>query len=216
MEAVDNTKVVLVDDHKLFREGMLELVNGFKGYEVIWEAAHGKELLEKLATEGLPDIILLDISMPVMDGFETVRWLGKQYPGIKILVLSMIKDDESVLRLLKSGVNGYLLKNADSSELHAALRAIRKNGCYFTDGINEAMVRSFSRKKEPAGKLSEKEIEFLKLICTDLPYKSFHMHMDVTERDTEYMRTKLFKKLEVNSRVGLVLYAIRQGIFRVE
>lgn len=216
MAAIDNTKVVLVDDHKLFREGMKELVSGFKGYEVIWEAANGKELLEKFPAEVLPDIILLDINMPVMDGFETVRWLGKQYPDIKILVLSMIKDDESVLRLLKSGVNGYLLKNADSSELHAALRAIKKNGSYFTEGVNDAMVRSFSRKKEPAGKLSEKEIEFLKLICTDLPYKSFPIHMDVSERDIEYMRNRLFRKLEVNSRVGLVVYAIRQGIFRVE
>ena len=194
---------------------MLELINGFKGYEVIWEAGNGKELTRKLCESSVPDMVLLDISMPLMDGFETARWLTHHYPDVRILVLSMSYDDDAVLRMLKCGVSGYILKNAASSELKVALRALAKKGTYFTAGVNDTLVRSFNRKSEPVASLSEQEIEFLKLVCSDLPYKSMAPILEVKESRIEKIRSKLFKKLQIRSRVGLVVYAIRNGIFRV-
>lgn len=194
---------------------MAELINGFKGYEVIWEAGNGKELTRKISEGVVPDIVLLDISMPLMDGYETARWLTEHYPDVKILVLSMSYDDDTVLRMLKCGVAGYILKNAASAELKAALRALSKKGTYFTKQVNDALVHSFNRKSKPVTTLNEQEIEFLKLLCSDLPYKSMAPLLEVKESMVEKIRSKLFKKLQTRSRVGLVVYAIRNGIYRV-
>src|SRR3712207_2962252 len=100
-------KIVLVDDHKLFRKGMLELVNDFEGYTVVWEAENGKDFTQKINTQNAPDIVLLDISMPIMDGFQTADWIGEHYPDVKTLALSMHNDDESIMKMLRAGVNGY-------------------------------------------------------------------------------------------------------------
>jgi len=210
------TKVALVDDHKLFRKGLLELVNGFSGYTVILEAENGRDLIGKLFPEKIPGIILLDISMPVMDGFETARWLQQHHPQVKILALSMSNDEETVLQMLKCGVDGYVLKNADPSELRMALEALEADGSYYSSNISEILRKGLTEPKQPEAELSEREIEFLKLACTELPYKSFSPFLKVSPRIVESTRETLFKKLEVASRVGLVIYAIRNGIYRIE
>ena len=209
------TKVALVDDHKLFRKGIAELINGFSDYIVALEAENGKDFTRRLFPQQVPDIVLLDISMPVMDGFETAAWLEEHHPQVKILALSMSNDDDTVLRMLKCGVDGYILKNADPSELRAALDALGANGSYYSGSVSEILVRDLKSKKEPEAELSEREIAFLKLACTELPYKSFAPFMKVSPRVVEATRETLFRKLEVGSRVGLVVYAIRNGIYKV-
>ncbi|QHT66112.1 response regulator transcription factor [Rhodocytophaga rosea] len=210
------TKVALVDDHRLFRKGMLELINEFPGFTVAWEAENGKEFTQNIMPQNLPDLVLLDISMPVMDGFETAQWMEQRYPDIKILALSMHNDDETIMKMLRSGVNGYVLKNADPSELQAALNAIVKEGSYYSNRVTEILVKNFNKKKEVKVELSEREIEFLKLACTELPYKSFSPILKVHPRVVEAIRENLFRKLQVLTRVGLVLYAIKHSIFKVE
>lgn len=210
------TKVALVDDHRLFRKGMLELINEFAGFTVAWEAENGKEFTQNIMPQNLPDLVLLDISMPVMDGFETAQWMEQRYPDIKILALSMHNDDDTIMKMLRSGVNGYVLKNADPSELQAALNAIVKEGSYYSNRVTEILVKNINKKKEVKVELSEREIEFLKLACTELPYKSFSPILKVHPRVVEAIRENLFKKLQVLTRVGLVLYAIKHGIFKVE
>jgi DNA-binding NarL/FixJ family response regulator len=208
-------KIVLVDDHHLFRKGIMELINDFSGFEVIWEAENGKEFIQKLSPHHLPDIVLLDISMPVMDGFETAVWLERCYPELKILALTMHNDDETVLRMLNSGVNGYVLKNAEPAELKMALKTIEKEGSYYASRITEILVKNYHKKKEVNVELSDREVEFLKLACTELPYKSFAPLLKVHPRVVEAIREALFKKLNVVTRVGLVMYTLKKGIVKI-
>jgi DNA-binding NarL/FixJ family response regulator len=216
MLSPETVKVALVDDHKLFRKGMLELINGFSGYTVGWEAENGKDFTQKIAPQNLPDVVLLDISMPVMDGYETARWLEQRYPEVKILALSMHNDDESIMKMLKSGVNGYILKNADPAELEQALKTLIQKGSYFTNRVTEIVIKSLHQARPPKAELTDREKEFLKLACTELPYKSFAPLLEVHPRTVEAIRETLFRKLEVVSRVGLVIYAIKHEIFKIE
>jgi DNA-binding NarL/FixJ family response regulator len=216
MNTGKDTRIVIVDDHKLFRKGMLELVNGFAGYSVIWEAENGKDFTQKLSSANVPDIVLLDISMPVMDGFQTAEWLADHYPDVKTLALSMHNDDESIMKMLKAGVNGYILKNTDPAELKVAFNTLETEGTYYTGRIASLAIKSLSRKNSIRPDLQEREIEFLKLACTELPYKSFAPFLKVHPRVVESIRETLFRKLEVESRVGLVKYAIKHGIYVIE
>jgi DNA-binding NarL/FixJ family response regulator len=216
MNAGKDTRIVIVDDHKLFRKGMLELVNGFVGYTVIWEAENGKDFTRKITAANIPDIVLMDITMPVMDGFQTAEWLADHYPDVKILALSMHNDEESIMKMLKAGVNGYILKNTDPEELKTAFHALETEGTYYTGRIASLAIKSLSRKSPVLPDLQEREIEFLKLACTELPYKSFAPFLKVHPRVVESIRETLFRKLEVESRVGLVKYAIKHGIYKIE
>jgi len=213
MEPVAKKKVVLVDDHKLFRKGVAELINDFEGFEVAWEAENGRDFTSRLVPGNLPDIVILDISMPVMDGLETACWMEQRYPEVKILILTMHNDNKTILQMLNCGVNGYVLKNAEPSELQLALHALESSGCYFPGTLSRLFS---SRSKSTEAELSEREKEFLKLTCTELPYKSFAPFLKVHPRAVEALRDSLFRKLEVESRVGLVIYAIKNGIFKIE
>jgi DNA-binding NarL/FixJ family response regulator len=212
-------QVVLVDDHLLIRKGMVELVNGFAGYTVAWEADNGKDFIDRLSPQQLPDIVLLDIKMPVMDGFETAQWMEQRYPNVKILALSMFNDDETIMKMLIAGVNGYILKNADPTELRAALKALEAGESYFSNHVTKALLANLQghhgKPKAEAVKLSEREMEFLRLACTELPYKSFTPFLNVSVRVVESIRADLFKKLKISSRVGLAIYAIKHGIYKI-
>jgi len=216
MQTADTIRVALVDDHKLFRKGMLELINGFTDFEVVWEAENGKDFTQKISPQNLPDVVLLDISMPVMDGYETARWLEQRFPEVKILALSMHNDDETIMKMLKSGVNGYVLKNADPAELKLALKTLVQEGSYYDHRVTGILVKNINAPKKTNIELNDREIEFLKLACTELPYKSFAPLLKINPRLVEDTREKLFRKLEVVTRAGLVLYAIKHGIFKVE
>jgi DNA-binding NarL/FixJ family response regulator len=210
------TKVVLVDDHRLFRKGIEGLINNFSGYTVIWEAENGKEFIQKLSHQNMPDVVLLDISMPIMDGYETAQWMEQRYPDVRILALSMHNDDETIMKMLKSGVNGYVLKNAEPTELKTALYSLEIEGSYYSSRITEILVKNFNKKKDVQVELSVREVDFLKLACTELPYKSFSPLLKIHPRVVEATREALFKKLHVSTRVGLVVYAIKNKIYKLE
>ena len=216
MELTEPTKVVLVDDHKLFRKGMVELINGFTGYTVAWEAENGRDFIQKVTALGLPEVVLLDISMPVMDGFETAQWMEQHYSEVKILALSMHNDNETIKKMLKSGVNGYVLKNADPAELRIALQVLEEEGSYYSNRVTAILVEELNKPKKVKVELTDRETEFLKLACTELCYKAFAPILKVHPRVVETIRENLFKKLQVESRVGLVIYAIKHGVFKVE
>ncbi len=212
-------QVVLVDDHRLFRKGMVELINGFAGYTVAWEAENGKDFIDRLSPQQLPDIVVLDIKMPIMDGFETARWMEQRYPNVKILALSMFNVDETIMKMLIAGVNGYILKNAEPSELRAALKALETGDSYFSSQVTGVLVANLhahhGKPRSEEVKLTEREMEFLRLACTELPYKSFTPFLNVSVRVVESIRADLFKKLKISSRVGLVIYAIKHGIYKI-
>jgi two-component system invasion response regulator UvrY len=217
-------KIGLVDDHKLFREGLVELINGYAEFSVILEADHGKDLISKLSANRLPDIVLLDINMKEMDGFQTAEWLKANHPSIRILALSMYENENAIIRMLRLGARGYILKDIRKQELHQALLSLVEKGYYFTDLITGKLIQAINNFDDsPSASvikevsvLSSKELDFLRFACTELTYKEIAEKMHVSPHTIDGYRDALFEKLHVHSRVGLVLYAIKNKIFHVE
>lgn len=212
-----STKIVqiaLVDDHRLFRSGIVSLINNFSGYQILFEAGNGEELARKMSPKFKPDIILLDINMPVMDGIATAAWLHKTYPEICIIVLSMFEDAEKVLTMVKMGVKGYLLKDAEPQEFEQALKKVSEGELYYPEFVTRHLVQNFNRNAAQI-KLNSRELEFLKLAGTELTYKEIADQMCISARTVDGYRDQLFEKLQVKSRVGLVLYAIKNNLVQL-
>ncbi|HEV2478993.1 MAG TPA: response regulator transcription factor [Puia sp.] len=214
--------VVLVDDHVLLRSGLASLIRGFGEYEVLFEACSGKDLIRQLKHFPRPDIILLDINMPDMDGFETACWLKRHCPEIKVLALSMYDTDSSVVRMLKNGAKGYILKDIEAAELRAALDSIVEKGYYYTDNVTGKLIHMITALGEPEMHvrrfltLNEREVEFMKLVCTEWTYKEIADRMYLSPRTIDGYRDALFEKLNVKTRVGLAMYAVKNGIVNLE
>ncbi len=212
--------IALVDDHVLLRNGLANLLKEL-GYDVLFEASNGKECIEKINVKQLPSIVLMDINMPVMDGYETGKWLTKNHPSVKVLALSMYDDETSIIRMLKSGAKGYILKDSSPPELHAAIDAVHNKGFYYSEMITGKLVNAVSKMGEtdselnPIINLHEKELEFLKLSCTELTYKEIADRMNLSPRTVDGYRDDLFKKLGIKTRVGMVMFAIRNNIIHV-
>lgn len=204
-------RIALVDDHRLFRSGIASLVGNFSGYEILFEAGNGVELMNKISPKNMPDIVLLDMSMPVMDGVSTASWLLKSYPGIKIIVLSMYNDAEKVLSMIRLGVKGYLLKDSEPHHFEQALYKVSQGDLYYPDFVTRLLLNNFSQEAEP-GKLNQREQDFLKLVCTELTYREIAEKLNVSVRTVDGYRDQLFEKLQIKSRVGLVLYALKNKL----
>lgn len=210
--------VAIADDHGLLRTALARLVNTFEDYDVVIEASNGKELKDKIAQVGIPDIVMLDVNMPEMDGFETAQWLNKKFPQIKILALSMLSDEKTIIKMFRVGAKGYLLKNTSTEELREALTTLYDKNFYLSDYVSEKLVSGLNLDAGKAEKevvLTEKEREFLRWACSELSYKDIAAQMFVSTRTIDDYRASLFNRLKVHSRVGLVMYAIRNGIVEV-
>jgi DNA-binding NarL/FixJ family response regulator len=212
--------IVIADDHRLFSGALTELIQKSKRYNVIYEVENGKELTERMRIpQNIPDIILLDINMPVMDGFETAAWLKEKHPEVKVMALSMNNDEQSIVRMIRAGANGYLLKDTGPEELTRALDSLAEKGFYHSDLVTRHLINAVSGKQEanqnniPA--LSERELTFLELACSELTYKEIADKMFVSLRTVDGYRENLFEKLQVKNRVGLVLYAISNKLVKL-
>jgi len=211
------TTLALVDDHRLFRRGLMSLIDLINDeYEILFEADNGLDLQTKIDPQNPPDIYLMDVNMPDMDGFATVNWLRENYPLSKVLVVSMIENEEIIVKMLKLGVKGYLCKDVEPQILGEALRAIKNKGFYYTDYITGKLVHSLqfpetNDSSQPAIQISEKERTFLKLACSEMTYNEIASKMFLSPKTIDGYRNSLFEKLEVKSRVGLVLFAIKNG-----
>lgn len=204
----------IVDDHQLFLKSLSLLISTIKDFDVCLEALDGKELISKLeAAKQLPDILLIDVNMPVMDGRKTAGYVHAHYPQIKMVALSMKDDDSSVLGMLREGCCAYLLKDIHPNELEKAIHEIDKKGYYNADACNINFRRLLIQsKKEEALHLTDREKQFIQLACSDLTYKQIAGDMHVSERTVDGYREALFEKLNVQSRVGLALEAIRRNL----
>jgi two-component system invasion response regulator UvrY len=214
----DSISIALVDDHNLFRKGLAGLVQmADENIKIKFEADNGLDMQKKLDPKNLPDIILMDIHMPEMDGFESVKWLNKNYPDVKVLVVSMVENEESIIRMLKLKVKGYLSKDVEPQELRDALHSIMKRGYYYTDFITGKLVHTLQAEgeKEAFHNLTEKERRFIQLACSELTYNEIAKEMFVSVKTIEGYRDQLFSKLELKSRVGLALYAVKHGLVRL-
>jgi len=211
-------QVAIADDHTLLRKALARLISSFDNYSVLFESENGKEIKAKISQNIIPDIVLLDVNMPEMDGYETVRWLYQSHPQIKVLALSMFSDEKTIIKMLRLGAKGYILKNIDPEELKNALDSVMKKNFYLSEYISGKIISGLHKdagRDETEVGLSEKEKEFLKLICTEITYKDIAAKMFVSPRTVDEYRNTLFEKLKVKSRVGLVMYAMRNGLVEI-
>jgi len=216
-----NINVGLVDDHVLLRNSLANLLNSFSEYQVVIEANNGKELLESLSSGISIDVILLDLNMPVMEGFETAKILQTKYPEIKVLMLTMYDSDLMLIRLLQLGVKGFLKKDIHPDELRFALKSVIQSGFYYSPDSTGRLVNLFMKQTDghfphiEKNMLTEMEIQFLRMASTELTYKEIAQKMNLNPRAVDNLRDSLFQKLNVRSRVGLAMYAIRHGLVSI-
>lgn len=212
-------EVAMIDDHILLRQGLASVVNSFAGYKVIYEANNGREFTQWLDPNKLPDLVLMDINMPIMNGHETAHWLTTHYPQVKFIAISMLNDERSIIKMLRNGARGYLLKDSEIIDLKQALDDVVNKGIYINTILYKHIVDSISgnqlneeAEQETLMALSEREKEFLRWLCTDKSYKEIAAEMYLSPRTIDGYRDILFEKLKVASRIGLVLFAIRNEI----
>ena len=214
-------KVVLVDDHPLLRNGIATLINTYESFQVLFEADNGLDFIKQLDAENLPNLVLLDITMPEMDGYATAKWIKANHPTIKIIALSMMDDEYAIIRMLRSGARGYVVKNTNAKELHQALKDVIEKGFYFNDKINSKIADSIYNSGDKnidthvLNNITEKETEFLVHACSEKPYKEIASEMYISPRTVDSYRDSLFTKLNVKSRVGLAIFAIKSGLVKL-
>jgi DNA-binding NarL/FixJ family response regulator len=215
------TQIALVDDHTLLRNGLAGLVSSFEGYAVLFEASNGREFIEQLKTYPAPDIVLLDITMPEMNGIETAEWIKNNLPSAKILVLSVMDVDTIIISMLKRGARGYILKDSKPAVFKEALDSIRDTGFFMNELVSNKMLNYVTQKDSKLqgsgliSQLSENELSFLQLACSEMTYKEIAKKMDLSPRTIDGYRDELLRKLNVQSRIGLVIFAIRYGLYKL-
>ena len=210
-------KIALVDDHVLLRNALASLINSFDDCQVIHESANGYELLENIEKGFIPDVVLMDLNMPRMDGYQTAMVLQKKKPDINVLMLTMYDSELMMIRLLQAGAKGFLKKDVHPSELKFALHSVMEAGYYYSTSTAGKLANLFRNATRDNNKLNqamltEQEILFLKHACTDLTYKAIAQEMGLTPRSVDVLRDNLFIKLDVKSRVGLAMVALRHGV----
>ena len=217
----DKVNIIVTDDHKLFRKGICALLADFDAVDKIEEAGNGQELIELIqAKNEIPDLILLDIQMPVMDGVETTKYLKARYPDIRIVIISMEEDVQLVSHLVEEGVDGYLLKNADPEELELAIRMIMKNEFYFSSSLTGALLRSTKSKKATSPSFgletfTERELQVLDLICKELIAAEIADKLSLSARTVEGYKRSLLTKSKTRNVAGLVIFAIKNHLVLV-
>jgi DNA-binding NarL/FixJ family response regulator len=213
--------LALVDDHHLMRSGLAAMINGLGGYHVTLEAGNGRELIEALEDQPPPAIAIVDLNMPIMDGYETLEWLRAHAPHILPLALTFDAGDEALVRSVRAGARGFLLKNVRPSVLRTALDSLMMTGYYYTDHTHEAILRHPQLKtqhererEEVLRRITPREMEFLMLVCSDKEhtYDQIADTMGVHRRTVDGFRVGLFEKFHIKSKTGLVLFAMRWGL----
>ena len=209
--------IAIADDYKIFREGVKKCISGDKSLLVIQEADNGEDLINGF-NNLLPDVVIMDLKMPIMDGMETTQIIRKKYPSIKVLVVTMYDDDKFIIHLMEIGANGYLLKNAEPDEIRKAIYAVHENGYYFNDLVNKALLKklvmktnikpSFNQNVE----LTERELEVLKFICEEKTASEIAKEIFLSPRSVEGIRQRLIEKIGVRNTAGLVMFAVKNQL----
>ena len=208
--------LVIVEDHLLIAKAIGNIIEGFKNYRVLYEVDNGVALIEKFKQQkNIPNIVLLDISMPKMDGYETAKWLQQNHPAIQVMALTMQNEENALIKMIKSGAKGFLHKNIHPAELEKALDSLVEKGYYFPDWATGKMLSNISSgdtRAETQVVFSANEIKFLQYAATELTYKEIGEKLFCSSRTVEGYRDALFEKLGLKTRIGLVVYAIKNKI----
>ncbi|HVI43345.1 MAG TPA: response regulator transcription factor [Chitinophaga sp.] len=212
-------KVAIADDHKIFRSGVINTLVPYENIRFVFEADDGFHLLQSMEQQ-LPDVILMDLKMPNMDGIEATIKVKEKYPDVKVIILTMYEDDNFIVHLVENGANAYLLKNAEPEEIYEAICTTYDKGFYFNENVNLALLKKVLHKNKQQFKptlknevqLNDREQEVLKLICNEYTTQEISEQIFLSPRTVEGIRQKLLEKLNVKNSVGLVLYAFRNGL----
>lgn len=209
--------MAIADDHKIFRKGVVLSLRPYANIRFVQEAENGAELLEQLPVAE-PDVVLMDLRMPVKDGIETTKQLSKQYPHIHVIVLSMFEDERFVYHLMENGAHGYLLKNAEPMEIRKAIMDVHEKGYYLNNFVNRILLkRSHAKQKTPPSlsqeiALSSKEQEVLKLICMEFTAQEIAQKMEISPRTVEAIKDRLMERFGSKNTAGLVFFAVKNNL----
>lgn len=209
--------IAIADDYKIYRDGLKVGLSADENLTVIAEADNGEDLMKALEIS-LPDVIIMDLKMPIMDGMEATKLVRKKYPSVKVLVVSMYEDDKFIIHLMENGANGYLLKNAEPDEIRRSIYAVHENGYYFNDLVNKALLKKLVLKNnlKPSFNqnidLTEREQEVLKLICEEKTAAEIGKEIFLSPRSVEGIRQRLIEKIGVRNTAGLVMFAVKNGV----
>ncbi len=207
--------VVIVDDHTLLSQAIGAMVDTFDKFKVLYTCKNGKELTEKFSgsPKNIPDVVLMDINMPVMNGIETTEWITNHHATVHVMAWSVEDADRTILQMLKAGAVGYLLKDTEKSVLEKALLEVVENGFFHTKNVTNLLLQSISGSGKRSVQFKENELTFMKLACTELTYKEIADQMCLSPKTIDGYRDALFEKLSVKNRIGLVIYAIKNKIY---
>lgn len=212
-------KVAIADDHKIFRSGVINTLTPYANINVVFEAEDGEHLLQ-IMEDQQPDVILMDLKMPKMDGIQATIKVKEKYPQVKVIILTMYEDDNFIVHLVENGANAYLLKNSEPEEIYEAICTTFEKGFYFNENVNLALLKKVLHKNKQQFKptfknevqLTDRELEVLKLICNEYTTQEISEQIFLSPRTVEGLRQRLLEKLTVKNTVGLVLYAFRNGL----
>lgn len=212
-------KVIIIDDHLLFSQSLKYLINSFNDFIVVDNFENGKEFVDsvqanKINTDEI-ELVLLDVNMPVLDGLKTMEWIKNNRENLKVIALSVNDDEETIIKMIKNGAKGYLLKDTSPQIFEEALKTVADKGFFFTELVSGLLVNRLDHNNQKH-ELKDKEIVFIKHACTEKTYKEIADEMCLSPKTIDGYREHLFCKLEIKTRIGLVLYAIKNKIVCID
>ena len=214
---METIKIAIVDDHKLVSKAIENMISYNPNFDVIMNSANGQDFLDQLRTaQDLPDVVLMDINMPIKNGIETTAELTKEFPQLKVIALTMEDHEGTIIKMLKAGAKGYLLKDMSPDILFDAIDIVHKKGIFYTDLVTQSLLKIKTEEKfmeTLSDTLKDRELEFIRLACSELTYREIADQMFVSPRTIDGYRDSVFVKLNVKSRVGIVLFAIKHNLF---
>ncbi|MDB5190669.1 MAG: DNA-binding response regulator [Segetibacter sp.] len=210
-------KVAIADDHKIFRKGVILSLRHYNNIKFVLEAENGQELLENIV-QAAPDVVLMDLRMPVKDGIETTKYISKHYPNISVIVLTMHEDERFVIHLMENGANGYLLKSTDPIEIKKAITDVVSKGYYLNNFVNKILLKRAHAKNKSISSLttelqiSEKEKQVLRSICLEYTSHEIGEKMSISPRTVESIKERLMERFGVKNTAGLVFFAVKNNL----
>ena len=214
---MDFVKVAIADNHKIFRKGVILSLRQYTNIKFVQEADNGQDLIDGLA-ESNPEVVLMDLKMPVKDGIETTKYINKNFPSIRVIILTMYEDERFVGHLMDSGANGYLLKSTDPAEIKKAISDVMRTGFYLNNFVNKILIKkNYSKQKfnpnlNSEAVISEREKEVLTLVCMEYTAQEIAQKMDISARTVEAIKDRLMERFGVKNSVGLVFYSMKNSL----
>ncbi|MBB6109105.1 two component transcriptional regulator, LuxR family [Mucilaginibacter lappiensis] len=214
----EKINIAIVDDHTLFRQGVSRLLSEFEDIHIVFDAGNGAEMIERIKANTLPQVVIMDITMPVMDGYEATLWLKTHYPDVHVLALSMFEDEKPIIKMLRNGAGGYMLKESKTTDLVNAIKTIAQQGFFINDNVTGKLLRAIQSNnlsRDPVMNISANEQRFLELCCLELTYKEIADKMNLSPHTIDNYREALFQRFDIKSRTGLVLFAIKHELIKI-